>query len=93
MYDVNLDDKRERHWRMVFEDNAGGVDDAKALIHANRWDLYVNEKGKLVKCGYSVEVVGHDKNKVLWGLVEDHVVEEPSDHKEIGLRRFGFNVF
>ena len=42
MDDVKLDDKRERHWRMVFEDNAGGVDDAKSLLHYKRWDIYVN---------------------------------------------------
>ena len=39
----SLDDKREHHWRMVFEDNGGGVGDAKALLHAKRWDVYVNE--------------------------------------------------
>ena len=44
MDNVNLDDKMERHWRMVFEDNDGGVDDVKALLHAKRWDLYLNEK-------------------------------------------------
>ena len=33
-----------------------------------------------------MEVVGHDKKKVLWEVVEDHVVEEPSDHEDIGLR-------
>ena len=43
---------------MVFEENNGGVDDAKALLHAKRWDIYVNEKEKIVKGGYSVEVVG-----------------------------------
>ena len=43
MYDVNLDDDRERHWRMVFKDNYGGLDDKKALLHAKRWDVYVNE--------------------------------------------------
>ena len=43
MEDVNLDDERERHWRMVFKDNDGGVDYAKALLHAKRWDIYVNE--------------------------------------------------
>ena len=32
MKGVNLDDKREHHWRMVFEDNGGGVGDAKALL-------------------------------------------------------------
>ena len=52
---------------MVFEDNDGGVDDKKALLHANRWDVYINEKQKLIKGGYSVEVVGHDGKKVLWG--------------------------
>ena len=41
---VNLDDERERHWMMVFEDNGRGVDDAKSWIHAKRWDIYVNEK-------------------------------------------------
>ena len=40
MDDVNIDDEKEHHWRMVFEDNCGGVDDAKALLHAERWDLY-----------------------------------------------------
>ena len=44
MDDVNLDDERERHWRVVFEDNDGGVDDAEALLHAKRWDIYANEK-------------------------------------------------
>ena len=41
---VNLDDKRERHWRMESKDNGGGVDDAKALLHAKIWDLCVNER-------------------------------------------------
>ena len=93
MDDVNLDDKRERHWRMAFEYNDGGVDDAKALLHAKRWDIYANEKEKLVKGGYSVEVVGNDKKKVLWEVVDDHVLEEPTDHEEIGLRGFDFNYF
>ena len=67
-------DKGERHWRMVFEDNDGGVDNAKALLHAKRWYLYLNEKEQLVKGGYSVEVFGHDKKKFLWEVVDDHVV-------------------
>ena len=39
---VNLDDDRECHRRMVFEDNDGGVDDKKALLHTKKWDVYVN---------------------------------------------------
>ena len=54
MEDVNLDDERERPWRMVSEDNDGGVGDTKELLHAKRWDVYVNEKEKLVKGGYLV---------------------------------------
>ena len=77
--DINIDDKRERHWRNCFEDNEGGVGE-KALLHAKRWDLYLNEKDKLVQDKYSVEVVGHDKKKVIWEVVRDHEVEEPSDH-------------
>ena len=42
--DVVLDDYRERHWRMVFEENNGGVDGTKALLHANRWYVYNSEE-------------------------------------------------
>ena len=44
MENFNLNDDRGHHWRMVSENNGGGVDNAKALIHDKRWDLYVNEK-------------------------------------------------
>ena len=91
--DVNIDDRRERHLRNIFEDNEGGVDDKKALQHAKRWYLYVNEKEQLVKGKYSVEVVGHNKKKLFWEVVDDHMVEEPSDHEDIGLRGIDFNIF
>ena len=39
--DINIGDERERHWRNVFEDNEGGVDE-KTLLHAKHWDLYLN---------------------------------------------------
>ena len=42
MYDANLEDERERNWRMVSEDNGGGVDVAIELLHDNRLDVYVN---------------------------------------------------
>ena len=42
MDDVNIDDERDRHWRNIFEDNEGGVDDKKALLHAKCWDVYLN---------------------------------------------------
>ena len=91
-YDINIDNERERHWRNVFEENEGGVDE-KALLHAKRWGLYLNEKGKLVKGKYLVEVVGNDKEKVLWEVVGDHVVEDPSDHEDIGLRGLDFIIY
>ena len=42
MEDFKLVDDMERHWRMVLEDNDGGVDNKKSLIHAKRWYVYVN---------------------------------------------------
>ena len=42
MEDVKLDDERENHWRMVFEDNDGEDDDKKALLNGKSWDVYVN---------------------------------------------------
>ena len=46
-----------------------------------------------MKGKYLVEVVGHDNKKVLWEVFGDNVVEEPSDHEEIGLRGFDFNIY
>ena len=40
-----------------------------------------------------VEFFGHDKKKVLWGVVDNNVVEEPTDHEEIGIQGFDFNLF
>ena len=50
----------------------------------------MNEKGKLIKGGYSVEVFVSDRKKSLWGVVGDQVIEEVNDHDEIGLRGFVF---
>ena len=90
---MKLGNERECHLGFYFEDNDVGVDSKKALLHAKRLDLYVNEKEQLVKGKYLVEFVGHDKKKVLWEVVDNHVVEEPSDHEDIGLRGFDFNIF
>ena len=40
-----------------------------------------------------VKVVGHDKKNFIWEVVDDHVVEEPTDHEEIGLWGFDFILF
>ena len=39
MGDLKFGNERERHWRIVFEDNDGGVDDNNALLHSKRWDV------------------------------------------------------
>ena len=93
MEDVKLDDKRGHHWRIIFKENDGGVDYNKELLHAKRWDVYTNEKLKIVKGGYFVRAVSYDGRKVLWEVVDDHFIEEENDHDEIVLRGFNFNVF
>ena len=39
-----LEDEIESTWRMVLLDNNGGLDYAKSILHANRWDVYMKEK-------------------------------------------------
>ena len=46
MDDVNLDNEREHHWMMVSKKNDGGVDNAQALLHVKRWDVYENRNKK-----------------------------------------------
>ena len=64
MQDVRLDDKKERHWRMVLEGNAKG------------WYVYMNGKKALIKGGYSMEVSGSDGKTIIWEVVDDNVVQE-----------------
>ena len=49
--------------------------------------------GKLIKGGYLLGVVGSDGRKIIWEVVDNHVVEEENDNDEIGLRGFNFNFF
>ena len=90
MKDTRLSNKRKCHWRMGFKDNDGGVDDHKVILHAKMWDVYMNKKKELIKGGYSMEVSGSDEKKVLWELVNDHVVEEGKEHDDIGRRGVWF---
>ena len=43
MEDMKLDDDTERCWRMVFEDNDGGVYDKKSLLNTKSWDVYIGK--------------------------------------------------
>ena len=78
---------------MVFEENNGGVDGKKVLIHVKRWDVYNSEKEALVKGGYLVEVADKYRKKVIWEVVDDHVADEGFEHEELGIRGFDFNLF
>ena len=40
-----------------------------------------------------MEFFGHYKKKVIWEVVNDHVVEDPTGHEEIGLRGVDLNLF
>ena len=42
--DVMFYDKRERQQMMVFKENYGGVGKEKMILHAKRWDVYINKK-------------------------------------------------
>ena len=68
---VRLDGGRERHLKMFFEGNDEGLDDQKVVLHNKMWDVYMDDKGALIKDWYSVEVSGSDGKKVLWEEVYD----------------------
>ena len=89
--DMALDNERDSKRRLDFEENDGVVDDDKALIHAKRWYLYIFNKLSLIKGGYYVEVLGCDRGKVLWEVVDDCFVRYLKEKNDIRLQRFDFN--
>ena len=78
---------------MVLEGGNGGVGGMKALLHDKKWDVYNSEKEVLVKGGYLVEVSDKDGKKIIWEVINDHVVEDVVEHEELGLWGFDFNLF
>ena len=56
--DMRPDNKIQNHWRVVLKDNKGEVYDDKLIIHANKWDFYINNKQSLIKGWCCVEVSG-----------------------------------
>ena len=40
-----------------------------------------------------VEFYNKDRRKVIWEVVNDHVVEEGVENEKLGLRGFDFNLF
>ena len=51
-----------------------------------------NDGGWMVRNQF-YKVSGSGGKKFLWEVIYDHVVEEETDHNEIGLRWFDFNFF
>ena len=47
----------------------------------------------LIKGGYHLKVSYYDWIKVIWELVDYHVVEEGKEHDEIGIQGVSFNCF
>ena len=50
------------------------MDDKKALLHDKRWYVSVNSKENIIKGGYLVVVFGSDGKKVIWQVVDYHVI-------------------
>ena len=46
----------------------------------------------MVKGGYSVEISDKERNKVILEVVDDHVVEDGVEHKDLGLQGFDLNL-
>ena len=82
---VVLNDDREHHRSIFFEDNNRGVDGTKALLHAKKWYVYILLTDASVNGGYLVEVSDKYGKKLIWEVVDDHVVEEGVEHEELVL--------
>ena len=86
--DIRLDEIREDHCRGAAEKN----DDNKK-IHALRWEVYVKEKGGLIKRDSSVSVPHPNGGAIIWTCVKDNIIDEKEEYKDIGLRGFDYKSF
>ena len=47
----------------------------------------------MLRGGYLVEVNEKYGKKIIWEVLNNHMVEEGVEHEELGLQGFGFNLF
>ena len=53
------------------------MDNEKEILHAKKWGIYMNKKRLLIRGRYSVKVLGSDRKKVVWEVVDNHVFQDP----------------
>ena len=59
----------------VFYKNNGRMNNKKYVIHANRWDIFINKNQLLIK-GVFCESFRYNTKKVVWEVVNDNVVDK-----------------
>ena len=64
-----MDAIREEHLRGVADEG-----DYKKKIHALRWEVYVKEKGGLIKRYFSVSVPNPKWGSIVWTCVKYHII-------------------
>ena len=87
--DIRILDERKKHWNDIFEE----IINDKGEIHALRQEVYMKEKEELINIELLVEVPHQKGRKIVWNCMEDNIIEEKKDNREIELRGFDYILF
>ena len=63
----------------------------KGKVHALRWEIKKQED--LIKIEFLVEVPHPKGGKIIWTCVDDNIIEEKEENREIGLIGFNYTLF
>ena len=79
---------REEHWRYVAKEG-----DNKKKIRSLRWEVYVKDKGQLIKREFLVSDPNPKGGNIVWTCLNDHIIDENKQYKDIGLSVFYYKLF
>ena len=62
-------------------------------MHALRWDVYVKDKGELIKREFPVSVSHPKGGGIVWTCANNHIINEKGKYEAIGIRGFDYKLF
>ena len=79
----------KNHWKDRLE---GNIED-RGGVHVLRLEVYRKDKEELIKRDFLMEVPHPKGAKIDWYRVDDNVIQENEENKEMGICVFDYKLF
>ena len=86
--DIRIDEIWNEHWRDVAEESENNK-----KVQTLRWEIYVKYKEDSIRRDFLVYVPHPKGGNIIWNCVNNHIINEKEQYKDIRLRGFDYKLF